>query len=267
MTPVTEVLAGLEPGVVAELLSAHDARFLQHRGRELDGIRALAGRYAVDGVPTHVEIGANRGSFLEGIARSHPDERVLGIEWRPKHVRMANERMERRGLTNAEMFHADAKIAVPILFPPASVRAFYVLFPDPWWKARHAERRLLDPVFLRVLARRLEPGGRLYLKSDVFDYLYRVRACAEASRAFVPLHADAWPSESTWRPSTRERKCMSTAIPFGRGYYRVAPGFDRAFPDAPESNDDFPVPEEIDPEAIIRGPAPADREAWRKRKA
>lgn len=260
------LLADVPPGVWNELQSAHDRRFLEHRIDEVQRIVDLGDRFAQTGVPTHVELGANRGAFIEGVARGIAPDRAIGFEWRPKYVRFGNERLERRGVDNAELFHADAKIAVPLLFPLESVQAFYVLFPDPWWKARHAERRLLDPVFLRVLARRLAPGGRIYLKSDVFDYLYRVRACAAVSGALRALPADLWPDETDWTPSTRERKCMHTAIPFGRGYYQRLAAFDGALPDTIESNDDYPIPDEIDPEAIIRGPAPADRDGWRKRR-
>lgn len=255
----------LPQGVRNELNSAFDDRFLEHRQRELEAIFALRESFA-SAPPRHVELGANRGAFLEGIANSHPETPALGLEWRPKYVRFGNERLERRGVTNGRLVHADAKMAVPIAIEPESVEAFYVLFPDPWWKARHADRRLLDPVFMRVLARRLVPGGRIYLKSDVFDYLYRVRAAAEVSGAVRPLAAERWPSEAGWTWSTREKKCMRTAIPFGRGYYERNPTFDVSLPSEVERPEAFPMPDEIDPVEIIKGPAPADRDGWRKRR-
>ena len=243
-----------------EIGSFFDAQFLEHRAYEVDRVTALRQHFERDGFPTHVEIGANRGAFIEGIGATIAPQPVLGIEWKLKHVRRAETRVGKRGLTNVSMLAADAKMAIPILFEPETLDAVYVLFPDPWWKARHLSRRLLDPVFLRVLARRLRPGGRLYLKSDVFDYLYWVRASVEASGAFQPLPPERWPDESLWTLSTRERKCMRAAIPFGRGYYEKHPEFAGTLPVTPERLEDFPVPEEIDPIAIIQGRPPIDKE-------
>ena len=248
-----------------ELGSFFDAAFIEHREYEVDRVRAVRARFEEFGVPAHVELGANRGGFIEGIGASLGEAPVLGIEWKPKHVRRAESRLKRRGLTNVSMLAANAKLAFPILFEPESLDAVYVLFPDPWWKARHIGRRLLDPVFLRVIARRLRPGGRLFVKSDVFDYLYWVRASVAASGAFVPLDPSRWPNEGEWTRSTRERKCMRAAIPFGRGYYERSPTFDSALPLAPEDHDDFPVPDDIDPVAIIQGRPPIDQEERARR--
>ena len=243
-----------------EIGSFFDSVFLGHRAYEAERVTELRAWFDEVGTPSHLEIGANRGAFIEGIGATVAPDPVLGIEWKIKHVRRAESRLAKRGLTNVSMLAADAKLAVPLLFESEQLDVIYVLFPDPWWKARHVSRRLLDPVFLRVLARRLRPGGRLYLKSDVFDYLYWVRASVEASGAFLPLPPERWPDESTWTLSTRERKCMRAAIPFGRGYYEKNPDFDGTLPSSPELLEDFPVPEEIDPIAIIQGRPPIDKE-------
>jgi tRNA (guanine-N(7)-)-methyltransferase len=250
-------------GVASELLSTYGEAYFEHRSRDLDVLDVERTRLADEGMPLHVELGAERGNFLEGLATAYPEVRSLGIEWRPKFVRMGNERFDRRGIENARLLHADAKVAVPILFPLASVQAFYVLFPDPWWKARHATRRLLDPVFMRVLARRLVPGGRIYLKSDVFDYLYRVRASAEVSAAMRPLGPERWPDERDWNLSTRERKCRMAALPYGCVYLERRPDFPGGLPTEPERPEAFPVPDVIDALELIRGPALVDKIARR----
>src|SRR5699024_6189849 len=124
-------------------------------------------------------------------------------------------------------------------------------------------RRLLDIAFLRVLARRLKPRGRLYLKSDVFEYLHAVRRFANDSNAFRPLPPERWPDETTWARSAREAKCMRAAIPFGRGYYERLEKFDITRPldsDSPIESvwDDMKVGVED-----IRGRPPIDKEMRR----
>ncbi len=248
-----------------EILSCYVPRFVEYRSEEIARLVSLRAEFDEAGFPAHVELGASRGAFLEGIARAAAPDATLGLEWRRKFARWGTERLAKRGLDNARLLHADAKLAVPILFAPETVRAFYILFPDPWWKKRHVARRLLDPLFLRILARRLVPGGRIYLKSDVFDYLYRVRSCVTASAAVEPLPPECWPDETAWTLSTRERKCMRSAIPFGRGYYRRREDFESSLPVEPERAEDFPVAD-VDGVAEIKGPPPADRESWRKRR-
>lgn len=218
------------------------------------------------GVPIRaIEIGAHRGAFLVGLERTHTEGLVVGIEKRPKYVRLANERLAKHKLDRARMLRSDARLVVTTSIPLESLDAVYVTFPDPWWKDSHADRRILDPLFLRVLARRLKPGGRLYVKSDVFPYLYWVRASAEVSGAFRPLPPEKWPDERTWTLTTRERKCMRSALPFGRTYFERAHDFDASPPDEPELAADFPNPELPDPLELIKGAPPLDREARRQR--
>lgn len=249
-----------------ELLGLYDATFLSHRAADIERFRTWWDARGDRPPPSAIEIGCNRGRFLAGVARTHAPEPVLGIEWRAKFARWAVEWLDKRELVNGEVLHGDAKLILPTIIPVRSLDAVYVTFPDPWWKQRHASRRLLDPLFMRVIARRLKPGGRLYLKSDVFEYLYRVRAFAEASGALRPLPSDLWPDESTWTLTTRERKCRQAAIPFGRGYYQRSPDFDDALPDTPERAEAFAIDESVAPAALIRGKPPADKASKGRRR-
>lgn len=249
-----------------EVLSLFDARTLAHLDEDIARIEAARAHFDVHGWPRIVEIGANRGAFLEGQARAYADQAVLGIEWRAKLCRIAEERFAKRGIDNAYILHANARLAIPLLFGAGSLDAVHVLFPDPWWKARHVRRRVIDPMFLRILARRLDRRGAFFLKSDVFDYLYMVRVAAERSEAMRALPADRWPDERAWAPSTREKKCMNAAIPFGRGYYTRRADFAVEAPNAPESAADFAMPDEIDPIAIIKGAPPIDRASKGRRR-
>jgi tRNA (guanine-N7-)-methyltransferase len=67
---------------------------------------------------------------------------------------------------NARVIRADGRLFVTGCVAVASVRTFHVYFPDPWPKKRQRKRRLLDGVFLELLAARLEPGGHLRIATD-----------------------------------------------------------------------------------------------------
>jgi tRNA G46 methylase TrmB len=248
-----------------EATTIYDPRFIAHRAQDIRRIKSTMRERPVDNVRA-VELGSHRAAFLLGLADEHAPDHVLGVEYRSKYHRMAERRVARS--ENKDRIHlvdADARLALPILFPPESLDAIYVTFPDPWWKNQHADRRLIDPAFLRIMARRLRPGGRFYLKSDVFDYLYRVRHYVQLSSAFRPLPSERWPDEARWTLTTRERKCRSEAIPYGRGYYERLDDFDTSLPKEPEEWDRDAWDIEIDPEAIIRGAPPADRKSNRKK--
>ncbi len=244
-----------------EILSLFDQRFLEHRQEDRLRFDELTASPDFPARVKAIEIGCNRGEYLVGLARAYPDDVVIGFEWRKKYCRFARERLEKHGVTNALVIHGDARFGIPYLFEPGSVGEVHVTFPDPWWRKRHANRRVLEPMFMRMLARRLELGGRLYLRSDVFDYLYRVRAFAEASGAFVPLPAARWPDESSWSLTTREKKCRDGGIPYGKGYYLRRADFPSTLPDEPENPANFAIDEDVDPISLIRGAPLVDKEA------
>ncbi len=246
------------PEARGELESLFDPRFLDHRPRDPVSVMELRASSNVSEVRA-VEIGSNSGEFLQGLSRRFPDARVLGIETDGTQHRLALDLVVRKALRNVDLLRCDARFAVPTLLRPESLDEVHVHFPDPWWKSRHHDRRLLEPLFLRVLARRLRVGGRLYVKSDVFDDLMRLRAAAEASLAFEPLPPELWPDEGSWTLTRRERKCMRVALPFGRGYYRRRASFDVSLPVVREDRALFEPAEEVDAAQALRGRPLADR--------
>ncbi len=119
--------------------------------------------------PVEIEVGCGKGSFLVAYARAHPELSVLGIENQPRWVRWIEGRLARNVVPNARVLCADAALIVGRFVPDASVRAYHVYFPDPWWKRKHHKRRLVQASFASELHRTLEPGGILHLATDVRD--------------------------------------------------------------------------------------------------
>ena len=72
-------------------------------------------------------------------------------------------------LPNVKLSVGDAREVMPRL-PGASLCAFYLLFPDPWPKARHHKRRFVNAKNLDEIARLLQPGGELRIATDIMDY-------------------------------------------------------------------------------------------------
>jgi tRNA (guanine-N7-)-methyltransferase len=119
--------------------------------------------------PIAVEIGPGRGEFLIDAARRAPAWNFFAIEHSASRAAEVAARLRRAGITNARVLGADATCLLELV-PERSVSAFYVLFPDPWWKRRHHKRRLMTPRFVAALRRALCPGGTMELITDVEEY-------------------------------------------------------------------------------------------------
>lgn len=200
---------------------AHELRsFGRRRGRKLsprqDGlVRALLPQVAVDlGAPrpadlarlfargvedVWLEIGFGGGEHLLWQARANPTVGLIGCE--PfldgvVKVLSAIDDAARagQGLGNIRLHADDAR---PLLrwLPDRSIGRAFILFPDPWPKARHQKRRLVSEATLSELARAMRPGAELRLATDIADYA-RVMLLAIAREGSFTWTAQ---SPSDWR--------------------------------------------------------------------
>lgn len=213
---------------------------------KLDAIREWAKDVELPS-PVQVEIGSNRGRFLQNLAALYPEHSVLGIEIRAKFAAIIEEEIQAKGIPNARALCADANLALPLLFADGSLHRVYVLFPDPWWKKRHAKRRLLTPDFLKLVAQKLAPGGHLIIKTDVEPYAqYLEEMLTHTAPAFrlVKKGDEQYPdSEDKWPLTTREGKILQQGYPTWPFYLvrTEAPLHD--FENAPETSERFEKPD------------------------
>ena len=117
-----------------------------------------------------VELGFGRGEFLWALAAEEPGRAFLGVEYSGKRVLKMARRLAKGGPANVRILQARAEDAAAELLAPGSVDTFWVNFSDPWPKARHHRRRMIQPAFARVLAERLVPGGALEVATDDVPY-------------------------------------------------------------------------------------------------
>lgn len=131
-------------------------------GEEVDINRLLEGTGALE-----LEIGPGRGAFILERAEA-TDARLLGFEIRRKWACIVDERLRERGHgKRARVYCEDARLALPRLKPDGALARAFIHFPDPWWKKRHQKRLVIvDPV-VDELARLIEPGGELFVQTDV----------------------------------------------------------------------------------------------------
>ena len=142
----------------------------------------LAAEFANDN-PIWLEIGFGGGEHLAQLAKAHPDVNFVGCEAYVNGVAMGLRHFEEAGLKNLRVHPADARDLMDAL-PENCLDRIYLLYPDPWPKARHEKRRFMHPENLRVLRRLVKEGAELRLASDIEGYI-------EHGLEQV-LHSDGW---------------------------------------------------------------------------
>ncbi|MCA9295572.1 MAG: tRNA (guanosine(46)-N7)-methyltransferase TrmB [Phycisphaerales bacterium] len=119
--------------------------------------------------PFELEIGSGKGTFLLQQAVLQPEVNFLGIEWAGEFFRYAADRVRRREIANVKMLHTDATEFVRYRVPDGICRVVHLYFSDPWPKARHHKRRVVQDQTLHDFHRVLEPAGVLHLVTDHED--------------------------------------------------------------------------------------------------
>ena len=141
------------------------------------------------------------------MAAAQPDVDLLAVDVHTPGLGNLLKLVEAAGLTNVRLVDGDARVVLTRL-PTGSLRGIRVFFPDPWPKARHAKRRLVDPTFADLAADRLEDGGALHVATDSLGYAGSVRETLGGH----PLlrRSDAVP----WRPTTGyEQRALDAGRP------------------------------------------------------
>lgn len=159
---------------------------------------SLFGRTA----PVVIEIGFGMGHTTAEIAQARPDTDFIGVEVYTPGVGSLLKHIEQRGLTNLRIIQADAVNVLHHRIAPATLAGVHVYFPDPWPKARHHKRRLIQPTFVRLLTSRLAQGGYLHCATDWQPYAEQMLEVLAAEPDLQNTATDYAPRPD-WRPLTK----------------------------------------------------------------
>lgn len=140
--------------------------------------------------PLEIDLGCGDGKFLVEMAQQFPERNFIGVERLLGRVRSVSRKIEELGLSNAKVLRLESQYTLEWLLAPGSVSRLHLLCPDPWPKARHHKRRLVQEPFLTTLHQVLIPGGEFLFKTDHPEYYEWVCEEMEAFPKFTPLE---WP--------------------------------------------------------------------------
>ena len=151
-----------------------------------------------------LEIGFGGGEHLATLAKARPDTAFIGAEPYVNGVVSLLRHIEEQNLQNIRIWPDDVRLMLCNL-PQASLSSVYVMFPDPWPKARHADRRIFNPAMLERLAFCLKPGGHLRFASDhpVAKSWLLAETLRHTEFSWTALSAKDWRERPADWPQTR----------------------------------------------------------------
>ncbi|MCR9277974.1 MAG: tRNA (guanosine(46)-N7)-methyltransferase TrmB [Pseudomonadaceae bacterium] len=151
--------------------------------------------------PLGIEIGFGMGHALTAWAAAEPDWNLVGIDVYQPGIGAALLGIVEGKHDNVVLMEADARAVVASL-PSASIDALHVFFPDPWPKARHHKRRIIEPEFTAVMADRLRPGGKLRVATDIEAYAQVMLEVLEAEPGLANDAGSGFAPRPNLRPIT-----------------------------------------------------------------
>ena len=153
--------------VVVNLIPITSPRFL---GPEL--LTAMPDWQCVFGNhnPLVLEIGCGVGDFVTEMAQLHPERNFIALDYYNKGCLKTCKRIDKADLDNVRVVRDEARSFMVRCIPPESLVGIIVNCPDPWPKARHRKRRLVNADFVAFLARFMQPGAEFHFATDFDDY-------------------------------------------------------------------------------------------------
>lgn len=140
--------------------------------------------------PTIVEIGSGTGTSTVAMAPLEPETNIIAVElYKPGLAKMLGAAV-RADISNLRMVRGDGIEVLNRMIAPGSLDGIRVFFPDPWPKAHHHKRRIIQSGPLHLMATRLKPGGVLHVATDHADYADWIRELVDVEPL---LEYKGWP--------------------------------------------------------------------------
>jgi tRNA (guanine-N7-)-methyltransferase len=152
--------------------------------------------------PKILEIGFGMGDTTAAIAKAHPEQDYLALEVHTPGVGNLLKLIEAEGIGNVRIIRHDAVEVLRDMIPDGSLDGVHIFFPDPWHKARHNKRRLIQGPFVAALVQKLKPGAYIHAATDWQDYAEQMLAVFSAEPQLQNTCADYAPRPD-YRPLTK----------------------------------------------------------------
>ena len=153
--------------------------------------------------PKVIEIGFGNGASLAEMAKSKPDTDFLGIEVHRPGVGQLLNLIDKNGLSNLRVACTDAVELLKHRIADNSLDRLQLFFPDPWHKKRHHKRRIIQPDFVKLLAKKIKLGGHLHMATDWQHYAEQMLTDFSDNTNFKNCADDKYIPRPDYRPLTK----------------------------------------------------------------
>jgi tRNA (guanine-N7-)-methyltransferase len=131
---------------------------------------ALEAIFANPNLPIHLDIGCARGRFILKMAQIEKAQNFLGVEIREPLVTEGNRLAKEQNLDNLHYEFCNAMVALDKLLekiPAALLQTVTIQFPDPWFKKKHAKRRMVNKELVETVVEKLAEDGKIFVQTDI----------------------------------------------------------------------------------------------------
>jgi tRNA (guanine-N7-)-methyltransferase len=142
------------------------------------------------------------GETTAHIAAHMPEKNFIGVEVHTPGIGSLLKRIDENQLTNLRLIQHDAVEVLTHMIAPASLSGVHVFFPDPWHKARHNKRRLIQPALVELLVSRMQSGAVLHCATDWEHYAEQMLEVLSAEAGLINT-AEGYAEKPSYRPLTK----------------------------------------------------------------
>ncbi len=153
--------------------------------------------------PLVLEIGCGVGTSTLAMAQAEPGTDIIAVDVYRRGLAQLLCSLERENVDNVRLIRGDAVGVLEQLIPSGSLTGVRVFFPDPWPKARHHKRRLLQPGIIALIADRLQPCGVLHVATDHAGYAAHIAETGDAEPRLRRIPPESPRVASVTRPTTK----------------------------------------------------------------
>ena len=195
------------------------APFYRQAPRAID----LAADFVDPNLPLHLDIGCARGRFILRMAEHEPKWNFLGVEIREPLVIEANRIAEEKGLAgNLHYEFCNAMLWLDRLLqdiPDGILQMVTIQFPDPWFKKKHAKRRMVNAELINAILNRLAVDGRIFVQTDIEPLADEMCGLFRERRELVEIAIDENPFPTK---TERERAVEDKGLPVYRAMFAIS---------------------------------------------
>lgn len=133
-----------------------------------------------------IEIGFGDGENILTIAKENPDTLYIGSEVYLSGIGSLIGKIKENNLSNIRIYNNDARVLLDTIKTPIFDNML-IICPDPWQKARHHKRRLINHSFLDLARKSLKANGGLYISTDWKDYAEGILEAINQAEGYIVL--------------------------------------------------------------------------------